>query len=83
MGYENIVIDTVEYMNDQVDLMNQLVQYINDNPTAIKEEVQEEAQEIAPEKVEEKEPEIVEQKTPERPLIEIKQIENQIIKNEK
>lgn len=83
MGYENIVIDTVEYMNDQVDLMNQLVQYINDNPTAIKEEVQEEAQEIAPEKVEEKEPEVVEQKTPERPPIEIKQIENQIIKNEK
>lgn len=82
MGYENIVIDTVEYMNDQVDLMNQLVQYINDNPTVI-EEVQEETKEIALEKVEEKEPEVVEQKTPERPPIEIKQIENQIIKNEK
>lgn len=82
MGYENIVIDTVEYMNDQVDLMNQLVQYINDNPTVAK-EIQEETQETAPEKVEEKEPEIVEQKTPERPPIEIKQIENQIIKNEK
>ncbi len=35
MGYENIISDTVEYMNDQVDLMNQLIQYIEANPEPV------------------------------------------------
>lgn len=30
-GYENIVIDTVNYMYDQIDLMNQAIQYIEAN----------------------------------------------------
>ncbi len=30
-GYENIVIDTVNYMYDQVDLMHQAIQYIESN----------------------------------------------------
>lgn len=33
-GYENIVIDTVNYMNDQVDLMRQLIHYVEANPVA-------------------------------------------------
>ena len=33
-GYENIIVHTVNYMNDQVDLMRQLVRYIEDNPIA-------------------------------------------------
>lgn len=32
-GYENIVIDTVNYMNDQADLMRQLIRYVEDNPS--------------------------------------------------
>ena len=31
-GYENIVIDTVNYMNGQTDLMQQAIQYIEANP---------------------------------------------------
>ncbi|MBR2507201.1 MAG: hypothetical protein IKB70_09975 [Bacilli bacterium] len=31
-GYNNIVIDTVDYMNDQIDLMQQLIQYIEKHP---------------------------------------------------
>ena len=31
LGFENIVCDTVNYMNDQRDLMQQAVQYIEDN----------------------------------------------------
>lgn len=33
-GYENIVVDTVNYMNDQSDLMRQLIRYVEENPTA-------------------------------------------------
>lgn len=33
-GYENIVVDTVNYMNDQSDLMRQLIQYVEENPMA-------------------------------------------------
>jgi hypothetical protein len=32
-GYENIVIDTVNYMNGQIDLMQQAIQYIEAHPT--------------------------------------------------
>lgn len=31
-GYENIVVDTVNYMNDQSDLMRQLIHYVEENP---------------------------------------------------
>ena len=31
-GYENIVIDTVNYMNGQIDLMQQAIQYIEATP---------------------------------------------------
>jgi len=31
-GYENIVFDTVNYINDQTDLMRQAIQYIEDTP---------------------------------------------------
>ena len=33
-GYENIFVDTVNYMNDQADLMRQLIRYCEDNPIA-------------------------------------------------
>ena len=33
-GYENIVLDTVNYMNGQIDLMEQAIQYIETNPIA-------------------------------------------------
>ena len=33
-GYENIVVDTVNYMNDQSDLMRQLIHYVEKNPMA-------------------------------------------------
>ena len=32
-GYENIVVDTVNYMNDQSDLMRRLIHYVEENPT--------------------------------------------------
>ncbi|MBQ8308945.1 MAG: hypothetical protein IJX96_03830 [Clostridia bacterium] len=35
MGYENIVVDTVNYMNDQIDLMYQFEQYLEKNPEVI------------------------------------------------
>lgn len=31
-GYNNIVVDTVNYMNDQADLMRQLIHYVEENP---------------------------------------------------
>ena len=31
-GYENIVIDTVNYMNDQMDLLEEAIQFIEQNP---------------------------------------------------
>lgn len=31
-GYENIVVDTVNYMNDQSDLMRQFIHYVEKNP---------------------------------------------------
>lgn len=33
MGYENIVVDTVNYMTDQADLLQQFVHYVEQNPT--------------------------------------------------
>ena len=33
-GYENIFVDTVNYMNDQSDLMRQFIRYCEDNPIA-------------------------------------------------
>lgn len=32
-GYENIIVHTVNYINDQVDLMRQLIHYVEENPT--------------------------------------------------
>lgn len=32
LGYENIVFDTVNYMGDQTDLMEQAIQFFEDNP---------------------------------------------------
>lgn len=32
MGYENIIIDTVEYMHDQIDLMQQFLEYVKLEP---------------------------------------------------
>lgn len=82
MGYENIAVDTVNYMLDQIDLMEEFIQYVRLNPVP---QVFKDEENKTPEleNVEEKGSEIVEQNTPERPPIEIKQIENQIIKNEK
>ena len=34
-GYENIVFDTVNYINDQTDLMRQAIQYIEDTPVEV------------------------------------------------
>ena len=31
-GYNNIVVDTVNYMNDQADLMRQFIHYVEENP---------------------------------------------------
>lgn len=33
-GYENIVLDTVNYMDDQSDLMQQAIQYVEEHPLA-------------------------------------------------
>ena len=35
MGYENIVVDTVNYISDQIDLMHQFKQYVESNPTPV------------------------------------------------
>lgn len=35
MGYENITIDTVNYITDQIDLLTQFEQYIENNPAPI------------------------------------------------
>lgn len=32
MGFENIVIDTVEYMRDQIDLMQHFLEYVKLTP---------------------------------------------------
>ncbi len=34
-GYENIAVDTVDYMSDQVDLMHQFVLYIEEHPLPV------------------------------------------------
>ena len=31
-GYSNIVVDSVDYMNSQIDLMQQAIQYIESHP---------------------------------------------------
>jgi len=86
MGYENIVVDTVEYMNDQVDLMNQLIQYVEDNPQPKdiednKAAVDDKKQEVV--KIDtQTQSEVGQLKEPEKKTIEIKPIENQILKNE-
>lgn len=86
MGYENIVVDTVEYMNDQVDLMNQLIQYVEDNPQPKdiennKTVVDDKKQEAV--KVDtQTQSEAGQLKEPKKKTIEIKSIENQILKNE-
>ena len=36
MGFENITVHTVDYMSDQIDLMQQLEQYIESHPEVIK-----------------------------------------------
>ena len=36
MGFENITVHTVDYMSDQIDLMQQLEQYIESHPEIIK-----------------------------------------------
>lgn len=46
-GYENIVFDTVNYMNDQVDLMRQAIQYMDDTPLVEPEKAPPEAEEAA------------------------------------
>lgn len=46
MGYENITIDTVNYINDQIDLMKQFEQYMDKNP------IEEESYETAVREVE-------------------------------
>lgn len=67
MGYENITIHTVEYMSDQIDLMQQLIQYIEANPEPVVEEEEEQPEEEA--KIEASEPEIVkDEEIPDTPL---------------
>lgn len=46
-GYENIVFDTVNYMNDQVDLMRQAIQYMDDTPLVEPEKAPIETEETA------------------------------------
>ncbi len=46
MGYENITVDTVDYILDQTDLLNQFEQYLGKYPVPVAEEV---GEEIAPE----------------------------------
>ena len=46
MGYENITINTVDYILDQTDLLNQFEQYLGEYPVSVAEEV---GEEIAPE----------------------------------
>ena len=41
MGYENITVDTVYYILDQIDLLNQFEQYLEENPTPEKPETKE------------------------------------------
>ena len=49
-GYENIVFDTVNYMDDQTDLMNQAMQYFDAHPEP---EEEDDEDEDAPEQAEE------------------------------
>ena len=44
MGYENITVNTVDYILDQTDLLNQFEQYLVENPTPA---VEEKGEEIA------------------------------------
>ncbi len=47
MGFENIAVETVNYMNDQIDLMQQFIQYTDKNPEPVIEE-SEQVEERAP-----------------------------------
>ncbi len=88
MGYENIVIDTVEYMNDHVDLMNQLIQYIEAHPEPVNVTIEDKPEEevsVVEEQTETIEPEPEQTveleeavKEPEKKPIEIKKITNNI-----
>ncbi len=49
MGYENITVDTVNYMQDQKDLMQQLIEYASTTPEPQPEQVIEDEVIIAPE----------------------------------
>ncbi len=75
MGYENIVADTVEYMNDQTDLMNQFIQYIevNPEPVIIQAEDDSDTDSLAVDKPQEEK-----QVESENKLIEVKMITNNI-----
>lgn len=55
-GYENIVFDTVNYMDDQTDLMNQAMQYFDAHPEP---EEEDEEDEEAPEQAADPVPEYV------------------------
>lgn len=46
MGYENITIDTVNYMNDQIDLMRQFINYVEEYPTPQNISVEEKIEEV-------------------------------------
>ena len=49
MGYENITVDTVNYMQDQKDLMQQLIEYASTTPEPQPEQVIEDEVIVAPE----------------------------------
>lgn len=49
MGYENITVDTVNYMQDQKDLMQQLIEYASTTPEPQPEQVAEDKVIAAPE----------------------------------
>ena len=55
-GYENIVFDTVNYMDDQTDLMNQAMQYFDAHPET---EEEDDEDEEAPEQAADPVPEYV------------------------
>ncbi len=75
MGYENIVADTVEYMNDQTDLMNQLIQYIETYPDPINIQAEDESEPVTLTNITPQEEKQVE---PESKVVEIKMITNNI-----
>ena len=49
MGYENITVDTVNYMQDQKDLMQQLIEYASTTPEPQPEQIIEDEVIVAPE----------------------------------